>query len=93
VGVIGFVGLVVPHLMRLMTGPRHERLLPACVMGGGTLMLLADVMARPDWASRLVGSTLWGLLPPNEVPIGIITAFIGCPFFLYLLRRSRRVQE
>ena len=79
VGVIGFVGLVVPHLMRLLTGPRHERLLPACVLGGGTLMLLADVAAR--------------LIHPAEAPVGIVTAFIGCPFFLYLLRRSRRGRE
>lgn len=90
VGVIGFVGLVVPHLMRLVTGPKHERLLPVCVLGGGLLTLLADILARGGWIEGLVGSSLGGLLGA-EVPIGIVTAFIGCPFFLYLLRRSKRV--
>lgn len=90
VGVIGFIGLVVPHLMRLLTGPRHERLLPACVLGGGLLTLLADLIARGGWTTRLFGGTLGGVLPTTEIPIGIVTAFIGCPFFLYLLRRSKR---
>jgi iron complex transport system permease protein len=62
-------------VMRLVTGPRHERLLPACLLGGATLMVLADVAAR--------------MAHTAEVPVGIVTAFIGCPFFLYLLRRTR----
>jgi iron complex transport system permease protein len=76
VGIIGFVGLVVPNLLRLVTGPKHERLLPTCVLAGGALTVLADVAARLVYAA--------------EVPVGIVTAFIGCPFFLFLLRRTRR---
>lgn len=74
-GLIGFIGLVVPHLMRLLLGPDHRLLLPASALAGATLLLLADV------AARLV-------LLPAELPIGIVTALIGAPFFLYLLRRG-----
>jgi len=73
-GLIGFVGLVVPHLMRLLVGPRHSRLLPAAVLAGGTLVVCAD----------LIGRTIW----PTEVPIGIVTTFLGVPFFLFLLARE-----
>jgi iron complex transport system permease protein len=76
VGVIGFVGLVVPHLMRLLVGPDHRSLIPACLLGGGLLMMLADGAAR--------------LLFQEMIPIGIITAMIGCPFFLYLLTRKEK---
>lgn len=75
-GLIGFVGLVVPHLMRLLVGPDHRLLLPASALAGGALLLLADL------AARLV-------VAPAEMPIGIVTALIGAPFFLYLLIRSR----
>lgn len=75
-GLIGFVGLVVPHLMRLLVGPDHRLLLPAAALTGGSLLLLADL------AARLV-------VAPAELPIGIVTALIGAPFFLYLLIRSR----
>lgn len=75
-GMIGFVGLVVPHLVRLLTGPDHRRLLPAAALAGATLLLLADL------AARLV-------LAPAELPIGTLTALLGAPFFLYLLRRER----
>lgn len=75
-GMIGFVGLVVPHLMRLLVGPDHRLLLPASALAGGALLLLADL------AARLV-------VAPAEMPIGIVTALIGAPFFLYLLIRSR----
>jgi len=75
-GMIGFVGLVVPHLVRLLTGPDHRRLLPAAALAGATLLLLADLAARL-------------LLAPAELPIGTLTALLGAPFFLYLLRRER----
>jgi iron complex transport system permease protein len=76
-GLIGFVGLVVPHLMRLLTGPDHRRLLPSAALGGGCILLLADTIAR-------------SVIPPADVPVGIVTAALGAPFFLYLLRRYRR---
>lgn len=75
-GMIGFVGLVVPHLLRLITGPDHRRLLPAAALGGAALLLLADLAARL-------------LLAPAELPIGTLTALLGAPFFLYLLARER----
>ncbi len=75
-GLIGFIGLVVPHLMRLLVGPDHRLLLPASALAGGSLLLLADV------AARLV-------IAPAELPIGIVTALLGAPFFLYLLLRER----
>jgi iron complex transport system permease protein len=73
-GIIAFVGLMVPHLMRLLVGPNHRALLPACVLGGALLLLWADVVAR----------TLGGV----ETPIGIVTSALGSPFFLYLLLRK-----
>ncbi len=75
-GLIGFVGLVVPHLVRLLSGPDHRVLLPASLLAGASLLLFADLVARLA-------------LAPAELPIGIVTAFIGAPFFLYLLLRGR----
>lgn len=75
-GMIGFIGLVVPHLLRLLVGPDHRVLLPASMFGGAILLLLADLVARLA-------------LAPAELPIGIVTALIGAPFFLYLLIRGR----
>ncbi|BCG27046.1 ABC transporter permease [Pseudomonas tohonis] len=75
-GLIGFIGLVVPHLVRLVAGPDHRVLLPASALAGASLLLFADL------AARLV-------LAPAEMPIGIVTALIGAPFFLYLLLRGR----
>ncbi len=75
-GMIGFIGLVVPHLIRLVAGPDHRTLLPASMMAGAILLLLADLLARLA-------------LAPAELPIGIVTALIGAPFFLYLLLRER----
>ncbi|MCC2657339.1 MAG: iron transporter permease [Panacagrimonas sp.] len=75
-GVIGFVGLVVPHLLRLLLGPDHVRLLPASALGGAALLALAD------WAARTI-------VAPAELPIGILTALIGGPFFLLLLIQMR----
>jgi iron complex transport system permease protein len=76
-GLIGFVGLVVPHLIRLLTGPDHRRLLPAAALAGGFTLVLADALAR-------------SVVVPAEIPVGIVTAALGAPFFLYLLRRHRK---
>jgi iron complex transport system permease protein len=75
-GVIGFVGLMTPHILRLVLGADHKRLLPAVVLGGAAFMVLADLAART-------------LLAPEEIPVGALTALLGGPFFLYLLRRER----
>jgi len=77
-GLIGFVGIVVPHAVRLLVGPGHRLLLPLSVLCGAAFLMLADVLAR--WA-----------LAPAELPIGVVTAAIGAPFFLVVLRRSRRM--
>lgn len=74
-GIIGFVGIVVPHLVRLLLGPNHRVLLPASAIGGALLLLGADVLART-------------IVAPAELPIGIITAALGAPFFLWLLLRN-----
>lgn len=75
-GLIGFIGLVVPHLVRLLAGPDHRVLLPASALAGASLILFSDL------AARLV-------LTPAELPIGIVTALVGAPLFLYLLLRGR----
>ncbi|MPZ58211.1 MAG: iron chelate uptake ABC transporter family permease subunit [Rhizobiales bacterium] len=75
-GVIGFVGIIVPHLLRLSIGPGHRLLLPASVLFGGALLLVADTVARV-------------IAAPAELPIGIVTALIGAPFFLGLLLKQR----
>lgn len=75
-GLVGFVGLMVPHIMRLVVGPDHRRLLPATALFGAFLLLLADTVARTA-------------LAPAEIPVGIITAAAGGPFFLYLLRARK----
>lgn len=75
-GIIGFVGLVVPHLMRLFAGPDHRLVLPGSALLGATLLVGADLLARM-------------VAIPAEVPIGIVTALVGGPFFLYLLLRDR----
>ena len=76
-GVIGFVGLMTPHVMRLIVGADHRRLLPAVVLAGPTFLVLADLVARVA-------------LAPQELPLGAVTALVGGPFFLFLLRRERR---
>jgi iron complex transport system permease protein len=75
-GVIGFVGIVVPHLLRIVIGPGHKMLLPASIILGAALMVGADILARM-------------LAAPAELPIGIVTAVVGAPFFLALLLRQR----
>ncbi|RCV91441.1 FecCD family ABC transporter permease [Vreelandella rituensis] len=75
-GSIGFVGLVVPHMLRLVVGNDQRLVLPACALAGGTLLVLADTLART-------------LIAPEQLPVGVITALLGVPTFLYLLYRSR----
>src|SRR5262249_39232294 len=76
-GLIGFVGLVTPHVLRLLLGPRHRLLLPASAIGGAIFLVLADLLART-------------VLAPNILPDGVFTAMVGAPFFLFLLRHSKR---
>lgn len=76
-GSIGFIGLVVPHLMRLLLGNDQRLLLPASALGGGTLLVLADTLART-------------VIAPQQLPVGVLTALIGVPLFLYLLARQGR---
>ncbi|MGB6011975.1 MAG: iron ABC transporter permease [Desulfobacterales bacterium] len=76
-GLVGFVGLVVPHLLRLLFGPDHRVLVPACVFGGGAYLVFCDVLAR-------------ALPEQGEMPAGVITAMVGAPLFIYLLKRTRR---
>ncbi|MFC5589260.1 FecCD family ABC transporter permease [Sporosarcina soli] len=75
-GSIGFVGLVIPHLVRLLTGPNHRHLLPLSMLFGGSFLILADLLART-------------IIAPKELPIGVITALIGAPVFAILLVRER----
>lgn len=76
-GSIGFVGLVVPHMLRLIVGNDQRLLLPASVLAGGALLTFADTLARTLWA-------------PQQLPVGVLTAMLGVPLFLYLLRRGSR---
>lgn len=75
-GTVGFVGLVVPHMLRLLIGNDQRLILPACALAGGTLVLVADTVARV-------------VIAPEQLPVGVITALMGVPTFLYLLYRSR----
>jgi iron complex transport system permease protein len=76
-GVIGFVGLIVPHLARMLWGPDYRRLIPLAAFLGGAVLLGADIVART-------------LLAPTQLPVGIVTAVMGAPFFLWLLRRAKQ---
>ena len=76
-GSIGFLGLVVPHILRLSLGTDHRLLLPASALAGGCLLLLADTLART-------------LIAPQQLPVGVITAFLGVPVFLWVLQKSNR---
>ncbi len=78
VGTIGFVGIIIPHAVRLIWGPDHRFLLPLSVLSGAIFLILADIVART-------------VMAPTEIPIGIITAICGVPFFLYLLRRRKGI--
>ncbi|HET9767541.1 MAG TPA: iron ABC transporter permease, partial [Thermoanaerobaculia bacterium] len=77
VGPVGFVGLMVPHMLRRLVGAEHAALVPACVLGGGAFLALCDAGARTA-------------LAPAELPVGVVTALLGGPFFLWLLRRGVR---
>jgi len=76
-GTVGFVGLIVPHMMRLVVGSDHRRLLPAAALFGATFLLVADTLAR-------------NLFVPRQLPVGVLTALVGVPLFLVLLHRSAR---
>ena len=75
-GVIGFIGLIVPHMIRILWGPDYRRLVPLSILGGGSALLLADMAARI-------------LIAPSTLPVGIVTALAGAPFFLWILRRAK----
>ena len=75
-GIIGFVGLVVPHVVRIIAGPKHRVLMPVSIIVGGAFLIICDTLARSVMAS--------------EIPVGIITAAFGGPFFIYLLRKNRK---
>lgn len=77
-GIIGFVGLIIPHLMRIVVGPDHRILLPSSCLVGATFLIWVDTLARV-------------IIKPTELPVGIITALLGVPFFLYLLRKRKRI--
>ena len=76
-GPVGFVGLVIPHMMRMVVGPNHKRLLPASLFAGAIFLMLADL------ASRVI-------LNPLELPIGVVTSFIGSVVFVFIFYRSRK---
>jgi iron complex transport system permease protein len=78
VGVIGFVGIIIPHAVRLIWGADHRFLLPLSILTGAIFLIIADIIART-------------VLAPTEIPVGVITAICGAPFFLYLQRRRRRI--
>jgi iron complex transport system permease protein len=75
-GIIGFIGLIVPHVVRLLWGADYRRLLPLSIVSGGTVLLIADLLART-------------VLAPQVLPIGVLTALAGAPFFLWVLRRAK----
>lgn len=78
-GIIGFVGLIIPHMMRLLVGPNHKILIPAACLGRAAFLVLCDTFSRT-------------LLPPIEIPIGVITSLIGAPIFIILLKKRQRVK-
>ncbi len=78
-GVILFVGLVIPHLVRMVAGPSHRLLLPASALGGAVILVVGDLIART-------------IVEPSEVPLGVLTSLVGAPFFFWLLRRTRARQ-
>ena len=78
-GIIGFVGLLVPHMMRLITGPDNRRLIPMSLLAGAILLLIADTITRA--------------VLPSEIPIGVLTALIGGPFFCYIFRKQQKTRK
>ncbi|MCK9602873.1 MAG: iron ABC transporter permease [Candidatus Omnitrophica bacterium] len=78
-GIIGFVGLMIPHMMRLVVGPNHKILIPATCLAAAVFMVACDILSRV-------------IFPPLEIPIGVITAILGAPTFIFLLKRSQRAK-
>ena len=78
-GIIGFVGLMIPHMMRLVVGPNHRVLIPATCLAAAVFMVACDILSRT-------------IFPPLEIPIGVITAILGAPTFIFLLKRSQRAR-
>jgi len=78
-GIIGFVGLMIPHMMRLVVGPNHRVLIPATCLSAAVFMVACDILSRT-------------IFPPLEIPIGVITAILGAPTFIFLLKRSQRTR-
>lgn len=75
-GIIGFIGLIIPHITRILVGPDHRILIPSSALVGAIVLILCDTIART-------------IMSPAELPVGIITSLLGCPFFIYLLRKRR----
>ncbi|MGA7193361.1 MAG: iron chelate uptake ABC transporter family permease subunit, partial [Anaerolineales bacterium] len=75
-GIIGFIGLIVPHVMRMWFGADYRRLIRLSIIGGAAALILSDVVARV-------------VIAPQEIPVGIVTALVGAPFFLWVLRRAK----
>lgn len=75
-GVIGFVGLIVPHIFRMIAGPNHRLLMPLCIVGGGTFMIIVDTIAKAGFSTIL--------------PVGILTSLLGAPFFIYIMKTRKR---
>lgn len=76
-GIIGFIGLIIPHIARILVGPDHRILIPSSALAGAIVLILCDTIART-------------VMSPAELPVGIITSLIGCPFFVYLIRKRKR---
>jgi iron complex transport system permease protein len=76
-GIIGFVGLIIPHIFRMIVGPNHKALIPLSIVGGAAFLIIMDAVSR------------W-VISPNELPIGILTALLGAPFFIYIMRTKGR---
>src|SRR5690606_17844647 len=75
-GVIGFIGLIVPHILRILCGPDYRHLIPLSLLGGSSALLVADMLSRV-------------VLAPQVLPVGVVTALAGAPFFIWILRRAR----
>ncbi len=78
-GIIGFIGLIVPHIMRILVGPDHRILLPSSALAGASILVLCDTVAR-------------NIIRPLTLPTGIITTMLGCPFFIYLLKKTGKIR-
>lgn len=75
-GVIGFVGLIIPHVCRALCGPNHKNLTPVCILSGALFMLIMDTMAK-------------SIISPQELPVGVLTSLLGAPFFIYIMRKKK----